>query len=776
MPQIFLARTRRRALRWTAGLAITALAGTTLVVAGAPAASAYIRTSLPSEVFATAEALPDGAITRVELTGKLIALEVAVDGLPSQVWTLDRSTAEAAWHQIDGMEALQDAEGGTVRGTMTNGAHVVLRASDGAYRAIPSSYQLDPSGTRVSFRAGTSVTIQDAISGTVVASVPLGSAATNYTGHRLSGSLITAVDGYNLRYISVPTGAVRMTTRTGCGDPEWDPAAPGKSAGYDGRFALVMCWEGLYSIHDSAGVYYSKSVDKDFGSFTWSLSDGMLIGVSTSSPGDPARPLVFNPWTNVVAKVPGAPASLATFDTDGNAAVFASNGELHSVDLTPVTSEVLDSPPDSAAPWPVLDLATWSATRTYTVRFKAFDDDQPGDEFMASGVARIEARHRSRPRGAENFGAWSSPIVVGSSRDATASAGSRTCWQTRATDKAGNLSAWTPEQCVQIDGTAPSVTSRSLPSSTKVTGTTTDVTFRWYGSDNGRIGNYTIRRRATPRGQSTGEWTYENVGTATSFTRSWYRSRTVCFQVKASDKAGNVSDWSKTRCTYVDGIKPKVSSASVKRWMGTWPDWKSGLVQWYPTFRYSGTDDKSVYRYQREVRGTREGADLGTPSRSDWLTSTSTKFVLNPVDQECARVRIKDRAGNVSDWSRWKCSNAPADWRFGMDWGLATYARDLGLPVSYGDALMVTGYHSSGPTQTERSFHVNAVRLNMVTGPTMGSVHVYVGDTRLGTVNSHRATWGMRNITLESSRELTGRVRLVAASGMTATSHLYVIR
>lgn len=779
-----LARPRRDIRRWTACLAATALVGTALVadIGNAPPATALTEIALPSTILATAEDLPDGTITRVELTGSLIALQVSADGLPSQVWTLDRDDVDPAWRQISGMESLHDAQGDLVHGALAGIGAVVMRMSDGAYRAIPQGYQVSHDGKHGSFSGSVnydndaSVTIQDAISGSPIAVTRLSYPSRAQAGYRASDSFLALMGRTtDVTHVEISTGRTAGFEETKCDGSYNYPE--GNVAGFDGRFTFVRCHGSLYSVHDRE-VYRPARIDLVKGatlSESWSLNNGVMIGVSD---GIYHRPTVLNPWTGAIGRVFDAPTSLSTFAAHGDTGVFASGDALHTVDLSPITSSILSIPPDSSAPSVTIGGRTWSATRTYTVAFDASDPDVPGDQYKSSRVSRIEGRYRTKLRGAASFGAWSAPIVVGSSRTATAPTGSSTCWQARAIDRAGNVGAWSAEHCVQIDGAAPSVSARALPSSTKATGTTTDVTFRWYGNDTGGIDRWALRYRATPRGQRAGEWTYRDMGTASSFTKGWGRSRTVCFQVNARDKAGNQSAWSDVRCTYVDGIKPKVTRASVARWMSRWPSERSGVVLWEPTFRYAASDDKGVHLYQRQNRISYYSGGLDSPSTSGWLTSTSDRFRLEPVAQECARVRAKDRAGNVSAWSPWRCSNAAADYFFGLDDtdAISTYARDVGLPVDLQDSILVVGSGYGTQFRTDDSYRVHAVRLHMVVGPSMGRAHVYVGGTRVGTVDTRRSTWGIRAFTVRSSEQLSGKVRVVAATGKTATSHLYVIR
>lgn len=159
----------------------------------------------------------------------------------------------------------------------------------------------------------------------------------------------------------------------------------------------------MYSVHDRdayRSVVVNSSADSILNS-SWSLSGGALIGVSRSSD----RPVAMNPWTGLVGYVPDAPTSVSRFDANGSLGVFASGDALYAVDLTPVTSSILAVPPDSVAPSVTMGGKTSSATRAYTVSFKATDADAvPDDQFKASGVVRTEARHRTRLRGEERFG------------------------------------------------------------------------------------------------------------------------------------------------------------------------------------------------------------------------------------------------------------------------------------------------------------------------------------------------------------------------------------
>jgi hypothetical protein len=117
-------------------------------------------------------------------------------------------------------------------------------------------------------------------------------------------------------------------------------------------------------------------------------------------------------------------------------------------------------------------------------------------------------------------------------------------------DAAGNFSlpvtfGW------RVDGTKPSAT---VTAPTSPFTLAKQITVRWSGSDNGSgIDHYQLRyRRAASTGNFPKSWTTPSSWSTlkvTKATASVAAGYDYCFQVRAVDRAGNVSGWSSSKCT-----------------------------------------------------------------------------------------------------------------------------------------------------------------------------------------------------------------------------------
>src|SRR4029079_5784067 len=101
---------------------------------------------------------------------------------------------------------------------------------------------------------------------------------------------------------------------------------------------------------------------------------------------------------------------------------------------------------------------------------------------------------------------------------------------------------------VPDDGATPVVSMSAPASSVQLS---TNVTGAWHGTDSGGIGNYDARRSVTNWNGSPGAWTTWNAGLATSSTYAGKYARTYCYAARATDRAGNVSGWTASRCAAV---------------------------------------------------------------------------------------------------------------------------------------------------------------------------------------------------------------------------------
>jgi hypothetical protein len=296
------------------------------------------------------------------------------------------------------------------------------------------------------------------------------------------------------------------------------------------------------------------------------------------------------------------------------------------------------------------------------------------------------------------------------------------------------------------------VTAPQLPPSTRATGTSTKITFRYQATDNGKVASYDVRWRRTPRGGETGAWVYPKSyqgTTATSASAYSAKSTVTCFQVRARDVLGNVSGWSTLRCTYVDGTRPTIRWTSYPRWVTPSQMWWSSaeaMMVSKPSFTYGASDERGVVGYEVQ----RHFWDLG--DSGVWapraVTGTKVNFRLYTSEQNCNRVRAKDQAGNWSAWSGWKCTNLPFDRSDAHVYGGERTGR-----YSY----VLDGY--TGAVESNSTTSARAIRAKFLTGPDYGSVRVSVGSRSFGVVHTWAPKPGTKWVTLRAPELARGYIR-----------------
>jgi len=103
---------------------------------------------------------------------------------------------------------------------------------------------------------------------------------------------------------------------------------------------------------------------------------------------------------------------------------------------------------------------------------------------------------------------------------------------------------------VHVDNTPPSVVLTAPPS--YVTLTTGAVSVGWRGSDLSGIAHYDVQARHAVWNSSMTPWAIWKTGlTGTSASYNGNPGVTYCFEVRATDNAGNTSGWSPERCSVV---------------------------------------------------------------------------------------------------------------------------------------------------------------------------------------------------------------------------------
>lgn len=157
------------------------------------------------------------------------------------------------------------------------------------------------------------------------------------------------------------------------------------------------------------------------------------------------------------------------------------------------------------------------------------------------------------------------------------------------------------------------------------------------------------------------------------------------------------------------------------------------------TVRWIGSDTGAgVDHYELRYRQSSAGAKFGAWSQpQQWQAlageSVTATGLAQGVDY-CFSVRAVDKAGNASDWSASRCTAVALD-----DRALAASAgwhRGTGRAY-FAHTITTTTRRGAKLTRT----HVSLDRVGVVatTCPTCGQVALYVGATRIGTLNLHAA-------------------------------------
>jgi len=133
-----------------------------------------------------------------------------------------------------------------------------------------------------------------------------------------------------------------------------------------------------------------------------------------------------------------------------------------------------------------------------------------------------------------------------------------------ATNSAGSAEATSSSTATVTDGTAPLVPEITKPERAEHLSTTVKVA--WQAVESGAI--YDVRYREAPHGEGFGD----RVALVAASTRTRKRleattGTTYCFSARATDQAGNASEWSRERCTVValDDRELRTSSGWARR-------------------------------------------------------------------------------------------------------------------------------------------------------------------------------------------------------------------
>jgi hypothetical protein len=227
----------------------------------------------------------------------------------------------------------------------------------------------------------------------------------------------------------------------------------------------------------------------------------------------------------------------------------------------------------------------------------------------------------------------------------------------------------------------------------------------------------------------------------------------TCWQVRARDYAGNVSAWSISYCSEVDGIAPVAFTLKIgdRVQLGT-----------PATVRWNYTDETSVATYDVVYKTAAAGVAFGKwiyPEIWQNTDITSISWAPRLGMDECFMVRARDVLGNLSAWSPQLCSDAPQDDRALLSSGTVVRATDA---LAFQGTTSVLKANGAFLTKTaEAGLRIALVTIN---GPGQGKVDVYHANIKIGTV-SLAATTTARTVTyLPVTVFRTGAVKIVSTS------------
>jgi len=436
-----------------------------------------------------------------------------------------------------------------------------------------------------------------------------------------------------------PASPVAAPVTSTDGGATWSSPAPGSSLVVSSEGETLVQFQSLDNAGNaSAWVQATVRLDRSAptaptvtgGSLSWSNTPVTVTAAGSTDAGGSGFSYQYRTSTDGHTwSQPGAGSSYQTtgdgttyvqfqaVDNAGNASGWAPavNGPLNTAMV------------DTAAPTaPAVSggSSSWQTALSVTVSASSSDS--------LSGLAGYQYRTST-----DGGATWSSPAAGGS---VPVTAPGTTYVQFRATDNAGNQTAWTPAaptagSTVKLDRaapTAPTISGGSLNWST------TPITLTASGASDPLSGVKTVNVRTSTDGGVT--WSAPTPLTGTTYQVS--TQGTTLVQAQAIDNAGNAGAWSPVspgaaNTVKVDSVAPTLPSATGGQGTGT--------CRKHLTVTQTGSTDATsgIARYDYRV-STNGGSTWGTPvtnQSSVSFSSTGTYYV---------QFRAIDAAGNISGW------------------------------------------------------------------------------------------------------------------------------
>lgn len=223
--------------------------------------------------------------------------------------------------------------------------------------------------------------------------------------------------------------------------------------------------------------------------------------------------------------------------------------------------------------------------------------------------------------------------------------------------------------------------------------------------------------------------------------RGSVRSGTHTLEVTATDPFGHVG--SAVHTWTADATGPVVSMSALP----------AAVLGTSVTLTYGATDVSGVASYDIRMRYARWSSSRYTSyvQPRAWTGTTVRSITVSPsIGYEyCFSVRARDVFGNVSGWSAERCTLRPLDDRSlvaGAGWSRLSYSSAYSRTLSRST--------TAGTSLTRSGAYVRQVVLVVTTCPTCGSLDVYVGSTRIGSVGLYSSTTRTKQLRSVSATSL----------------------
>jgi hypothetical protein len=229
----------------------------------------------------------------------------------------------------------------------------------------------------------------------------------------------------------------------------------------------------------------------------------------------------------------------------------------------------------------------------------------------------------------------------------------------------------------------------------------------------------------------------------------------TCWQVRGRDRNKNLSAWSSSYCSEVDGTPPSyVTGRPGDRVILTTPS----------KYTYSFTDNLGLVTHDVAYRTAAAGQALGAwvyPAGWQGIQSTSVDWAPTLGSDRCFMSRARDAIGNTSAWSPATCSVNPQDDRALTATGSVTRTTS---PLAFQSST--SQLKASGASLSKSGEAGTRIALVTINGPGQGSVDVYHAGIKIGRVSLASPTWTRKVTYLPITPYRTGAVKITSVSAL----------